>query len=537
MGAIVPKKFLSSLPITNQTITALMNNNKKRTWFIAFVVSLGGFLFGFDAGIISGVMSYAGPEFNLDDLQNGWVTSSPSFAAMIAMLISGRLSDLLGRKKVLIVVAFIYALSALLSAYATSYEMLYMARMLGGLAFGAALILAPMYIAEIASAENRGKLVSMQQLNIVFGFFAAFLSNYFFNEANGAEGTSLTDETVWRWMLGVELLPAVLYFILMFFVPRSPRWLYLKGKTTEAKAVLNRIHGVDFATEEIKAIEQSIEDQKSTDKNKIGELFGPALKFIVFVGLVVGILQQATGINAIYFYATSIFKQTGIGTDAAFSSGILLSVTSVIFTIISMLLIDRLGRRPLLLFGIAGIAVSMLLCGYGFNKATYQLTATNIAQLENIDQSKLTPLVDKIYDNDIDFKNAMKSSLGNQVYAKNDGAILEAATTMNGTLILIGILGFVACFAFSLGPVMWVLLSELYPTKYRGLAIGFIAFVNSFTSWIVQQVFPWELSNLGNATSFFIFGVIALVGFFAMLKILPETKGKSLEEIEAEYVY
>jgi len=192
----------------------------KKVIFIAFVVSLGGFLFGFDAGIISGVMSYAGPEFNLNDAQTGWVVSSPSFAAMIAMLISGRLSDVIGRKKILIIVAFLYAVSALASAYANSYEMLYIARMIGGLAFGAALILAPTYIAEISSAENRGKLVSIQQLNIVLGFFAAFLSNYYFNKINTEGDSFLTDENVWRWMLGIEFIPAILYFYLCF--------LYLK---------------------------------------------------------------------------------------------------------------------------------------------------------------------------------------------------------------------------------------------------------------------------------------------------------------------
>ena len=190
----------------------------RKVIFIAFVVSLGGFLFGFDAGIISGVMSYAGPEFNLSDGQTGWVVSSPSFAAMIAMLISGRLSDVIGRKKILIAVVFLYAISALSSAYASSYEMLYVARMIGGLAFGAALILAPTYIAEISSAENRGKLVSIQQLNIVLGFFAAFLSNYYFNKINTSGDSFLTDENVWRWMLGVEFIPAICYFLFMFFV-------------------------------------------------------------------------------------------------------------------------------------------------------------------------------------------------------------------------------------------------------------------------------------------------------------------------------
>jgi MFS family permease len=184
----------------------------------------------------------------------------------------------------------------------------------------------------------------------------------------------------------------------------------------------------------------------------------------------------------------------------------------------------------------AGIAISLLLCGYGFSQATYKLTPQEIASFEDFDSSKLIPFENKEYTNDLDFKNDMKSALGNQVYAKNEGTILEAATDMNPTLVLVGILGFIACFAFSLGPVMWVLLSELYPIKYRGLAIGVIGFVNSFVSWLIQQIFPWELSTLGNAMSFLIFGAIATIGFFILFRILPETKGKSLEQIEFELV-
>lgn len=508
----------------------------KKLIFIAFVVSLGGFLFGFDAGIISGVMSYAGPEFNLSDGQTGWVVSSPSFAAMIAMLISGRLSDIIGRKKILIIVAFAYALSALMSAYATSYEMLYIARMIGGFAFGAALILAPTYIAEISSAENRGKLVSIQQLNIVLGFFAAFLSNYYLNYLNSQGSSFFTDENVWRWMLGVELVPAIFYFFFMFFVPKSPRWLFSKGKYLEAKAILNKIHSSEIAEVEIAEIENNIQSKEKTSKVSILELLKPSLRFIIIVGLTIGVLQQITGINAVYFYATSIFKQTGIGTDAAFSSGVLLSFTSVLFTIVSIVLIDRMGRRPLLLIGMAGIAISLLLCAYGFNQATYKLTPQEISKFENFDTSKLEGIQNKVYESDVAFKNDMKMILGNQVYAKNEGDILESAIEMNATLVLIGILGFIACFAFSLGPVMWVLLSEMYPIKYRGLAIGVIGFINSFVSWLIQQIFPWELSNLGNALSFFIFGAIALIGFFILIKILPETKGKSLEQLERELV-
>ncbi len=504
----------------------------RKTILVAFVVSLGGFLFGFDAGIISGVMSYAAPEFDLSDAQNGWVVSSPSFAAMIAMLIAGRLSDLIGRKKILIGVAFLYALSALASAYAFSYESLYIARMIGGLAFGAALILAPMYIAEISSAENRGMLVSIQQLNIVLGFFAAFLSNYYFNQFNGAPDSILNDDTVWRWMLGVEFFPAILYFILLFFVPRSPRWLYANNMEVEAQQVLESIHGNEQAKVEMETINKSISEKDQEKKVGIGELFQPALRYILLVGLSLGILQQATGINAVYFYATSIFKQTGIGTDAAFSSGVLLSFTTVIFTLAAIFLIDRMGRRPLLLIGITGIAISLLLCAYGFSQARYQLDASDIAALEASGVTGLSSLEGAVFESDVVFKNEIKELIGNQEFARNEGNILEAAIDMNSTLVLVGILGFIACFAFSLGPVMWVMLSELFPNLYRGLAIGVIGFVNSFVSWLIQQIFPWELSNLGSATTFLIYGLIAAFGVLLLLRILPETKGRSLEELE-----
>ena len=247
----------------------------KKTLFIAFVVSLGGFLFGFDAGIISGVMSYAGPQFDLNDAQTGWVVSSPSFAAMIAMLVAGRLSDRLGRKKILLLVAFLYALSAITSAYAISYETLFLSRMVGGLAFGAALILAPTYIAEISTAENRGKLVSIQQLNIVLGFFAAFLSNYYFNQFNVSGSETLNDENVWRWMLGVEFFPAILYFGLLFFVPKSPRWLYTQNQSDSAKDILEKIHGTTQAEVEIQSIETNIKESENAKTVSIRELLNP----------------------------------------------------------------------------------------------------------------------------------------------------------------------------------------------------------------------------------------------------------------------
>ena len=508
---------------------------KKNIFFIAFIVSLGGFLFGFDAGIISGVMSFAGPEFDLTEIQSGWVVSSPSFAAMFAMLFSGRFSDFVGRKPLLIVVALLYAISALLSAYSTTYEMLYIARMIGGLAFGAALVLAPIYIAEIATSEDRGKLVTLQQLNIVFGFFAAFLSNYFFNKYNTAI-YFLSDQTVWRWMLGVEFLPAIVYFICLFFVPKSPRWLYLNGEMNKSHNVLIEIHGSSAAKKEILSLEKGIIAEKNKSRIRLKDLFNKSLRFVLILGLIIGVLQQITGINAVYFYATSIFKQIGIGTDASFSSGVLLSTISVVFTFVAIYLIDKMGRRPLLLIGTAGIALSLLLCSFGFSNATYKLTLSDISNLSFPSSEKLELLVGKSYNSDVEFKSDIKSILGNKIYSKNDGEILETATNINAVLVLIGILGFIACFAFSLGPVMWVLLSELFPLKFKGLAIGVIAFINSLVSSLVQLIFPWELSNLGNALTFFIFGFIALVGFFILLKILPETKGRSLEELEKDLI-
>jgi len=208
----------------------------------------------------------------------------------------------------------------------------------------------------------------------------------------------------------------------------------------------------------------------------------------------------------------------------------------VIFTFVAIYLIDRMGRRPLLLIGTAGIAISLLVCAYGFHEATFKISSEKMSQFNFQNSEKLLPLADKEFTNDVAFKTALKSVLGNQTYRKNDGAILAAATAINANLILIGILGFIACFAFSLGPVMWVLLSELYPIKYRGLAIGIIAFVNSLISSLVQLVFPWELSIIGNAATFFIFGAIALMGFFVLMKTLPETKGKSLEVLEMELI-
>jgi MFS family permease len=509
-----------------------MSKAMPKTIWIAAVVSLGGFLFGFDAAIIAGVVGSVETLFNLNDMQKGWVVSSPSFAAMISMLSAGAISNIFGRKKVLVWVAVLYTLSALTSAFATSYEMLYMARMVGGLAFGAALVLAPMYIAEVANAESRGKLVSIQQLNIVVGFSAAYFASYYLNQASSSGGGMINEENAWRWMLGIEMMPAVVYLIFLNFIPNSPRWLMLKNREEKALNVLERLHGKSRAKDEFEEIKSSLQNNQSTKKARITDLLHPSLKYVMLVAIVVGVLQQITGINAVFFYATSIFEQTGIGTDAAFAQSIIVGLINVVFTILVMVLIDRMGRRPLLLIGIAGIAISMLVTSYGFKQATYQLTTEDIIELEGLSEDQFQGVVNIEYANDLAFTKAVKEALGNQVFKQHRGEILKAGAHMNAYLILFGILGFVASFAFSLGPVMWVMLSELFPNKVRALAIGAIGFINSFTSWLIQQIFPWEISTFGNATTYFIFAVFGIIGFIIMYRILPETKGKSLEELE-----
>ena len=510
---------------------------KRHSIFLALVVSIGGFLFGFDASVISGVIGFIVPEFELNEWEQGFAVASLALTATVAMLTAGPLSDKVGRKRVLLFVGLFYAASALLSAIAPSFWFLVVARMLGGLAVGAALILAPMYIAEIAPAGQRGKMVSINQLNIVLGFSAAYFCNYYLLELSGSEAgwvqnLSIDDET-WRWMLGLELVPALLYFILMFLVPESPRWLIMKGHKTKAKEVIAKINGADQANAVMAEIEAHLETESETATAPITVLFSPALRTVLIIGLVVGILQQITGVNAIYFYATSIFEQSGIGKNAAFAQAVWVGIINVIFTLIAMATIDKIGRKPLLLIGVAGVAVSMLLASYGFSQATYQLNQEAVNSMAaDMEVELLQPLVGQTFDNDVAFKRAIKEVLGAVEASIHEATLIQAATDMNPTLILVGILGFVASFAISLGPVMWVLFSEIFPNHVRGIAISVVGFVNSVVSYLVQQFFPWELSNLGNALTFLIYALFAIVGFVLVLRLLPETKGKSLEELE-----
>lgn len=518
-----------------------MKNKNPIIMLIALIVALGGLLMGFDASVISGVVKFIEPEFGLSKFELGWSVASLTLTSTLAMLVSGPLSDRIGRRTVLRYAAILYAISAIGSAIAPTFSFLVIARMIGGLGVGASLILAPMYIAELAPPQLRGRLVSFNQLNIVVGISLAFFTNYLILQLGKSDAEWALklkfNEHNWRWMLGLETLPAVLYFCGLFFVPRSPRWLILKGRFDEAINVLSRLSSTNEASKAVSEIKESMTEEKEENGHGFKDLFSKRMKLVMTIGIVLAILQQITGINSVFFYAPMIFEQSGIGTDASFIQAIMVGITNLVFTILAMLMIDRLGRKPLLLMGVTGMAASLFLLAWGFHSSSYTLSKSAIEQLPaTVNKSALMSIADQTYESDLAFNEALAGSLGKEEANANSSAIVAAAISTNPMLILIGILGFVASFAISIGPVMWVLFSELFPNAIRGVAISFVGLVNSAISFLVQWVFPAELEILGNAWTFAIYGLFAAAGLIFIIFKVPETKGKSLEELEEKLV-
>ena len=446
------------------------------------IVSLGGFLLGFDASVISGVVKFIEKEFALSKLEIGWAVASLTLSATLSIVFAGPLADRYGRRRLLRIAAVVLTASALLSAAAHDFATLIFARLLSGLGVGAALVVAPMYIAEIAPAAVRGRMVSFNQLHIVLGITAAFFSNYLILRLGHLDlpllATLRIEDWNWRWMLGIGALPSIMFFLLLFTVPESPRWLAMHGRLDVARRVLSRAHGTALAEAELAEVRSSLAHEVGKSEPRLREIWAPELRFVMMIGLIVGVLQQITGINAVFFYAPVIFEQAGASADAAFEQAVYVGLVNLVFTVIALLLIDRLGRKPLLMLGTAGIAISMGVLAYGFSV--------------------------------------------------EDG--------LHARLVLFGVLAFVASFAVSLGPIMWVLLSEIFPNRIRGVAISFVGLVNSAVSFGVQLIFPWELENLGNSRPWLIYGVFAVLGLLLIWRLLPETRGKSLEELEEALV-
>jgi len=513
--------------------------NKGYVVLVSLIVALGGFLMGFDASVISGVVKFIEPRFGLTKIELGWAVSSLTLTATLAMIFAGPLSNKYGRKRLLSVAASLYAISAISSALAPTFTLLVIARMIGGLGVGASLIIAPMYIAEISPPKIRGTMVSFNQLNIVIGISTAFFTNYLIlklGQSDMAWANALEfDKFNWRWMLGLETLPALLYFFSLFIVPRSPRWLMMRGYDDEALKTLQKAQGSETAGKDLDAIRLSIEKEANTKKATLKDVFKPALRTVLMIGILLAILQQITGINSVFFYAPMIFEKSGIGTDAAFSQAILVGIVNLVFTVVAMFFIDRYGRKILLIVGMTGIAVSMFLLSYGFGSATYTLSDQTISNLPpEINRGKLETLRNRIYHSENEFKSALEEVLPAEDIKQFESEIMNSTAKLNTGLILFGILGFVASFAVSIGPVMWVLFSELFPNMIRAVAISFVGFINSAISFLVQLVFPWELETIGISMTFLIYGLFAAAGLIYIFMKVPETKGKSLEELEVE---
>lgn len=515
-----------------------MSKEKRNAYKYATIVALGGFVFGLDAALISGGFKFITSEFNLNDWEVGAIGFGPGLGVLIALPLSAWSSNQYGRKRTLQAIALLYIVSAVGSALATSFITLFAARFLGGLAFSS-ITLASMYMGEIAPANERGKLVSMLQINIGIGFSAAYFINYWIlqqmsSDAQWVQTINLA-YTGWRWMLGIEIIPALIWYILLFKIPKSPAWLIYKNRIDEAKKSLLKVYTQSEVEGHILEMKESVENSNSNRSigSQLSEIFGKPRRIILIVGLTLAIVQQSTGINAIMTYASTMFEQLGLGTDGAFASAIWLGVIGLIATILSLVLIDRIGRRPLVIGGLIWIILSLGICAYGFNTATYTITEEAIAKMDTIPEvEKLNVLVGKEYDNDIEFKRAIKAIMGNKSARDNSSVFLKESANINALLILLGILSFVAAFNFSIGPIMWVLFSEIFPISLRGIAIPLFALVSSSVSALVQFFFPWQLSNMGASTIFIFYSGIVFVGLVILYKFLPETKNLTIEEIQ-----
>ena len=507
-----------------------MKQSKSYMILVALTVALGGFVWGFDATVISGAVPFIQKYFALTgergDVLLGLAVSCLGWGVLGGTAVAGSFSDRFGRKRVLIATAVLFTLSALMSALTTNFPLFVVSRIIGGIAVGGAILIAPVYIAEISPPKLRGSLVSLNQLMIVLGISASFFSNYALLNVG---------ENNWRWMLGMDAVPAVLYFFLLFAVPESPRWLFARGEETRAREILVKSCGAEQADEEITKIRQSFSEKR--EKVGVSALWSPGMRFIMFIALAIAFFQQITGINAIFYYLPTIFVHAGGGTDAAFWQAVLVGLVNLGMTFVAIGFVDRLGRKPLLLIGATGMAISLLTCAWAFHDSSYKLTeksfktlqeakvpAEMLAELKKADVG--TSATDK------EFVAALEKALGAEPVKQHHDALVNAGLNIKATLVLVAIIGFVASFAISLGPVMWVLLSEIFPNRHRGMAMSAVGFWNSAISAGVTFVFPLELSHFGPAGTFMLYGLLAAAAVVFVAFFIPETKGRALEELE-----
>ncbi|WP_316769904.1 sugar porter family MFS transporter [Pedobacter frigiditerrae] len=457
-----------------------MNNEQKRISLltITLVASLGGFLFGFDMAVISGVLPLVQKQFTLSAAQEGWFVSSALVGCIIGVAFSGELSDRLGRKKPLILTAILFIVSALGCAIMPNLSGVIISRLIGGIGIGIASNVVPLYISEIAPSAIRGRLVTYYQFALTFGILVAYLSNAALlsgvsvQELTTSGLTNIFNAEVWRGMLGLGVIPALLFFFGLLMIPESPRWLIQKGRTAEGVSIISRI------TNQPKAeIEAGLSKQNTkNDKGSYKDLFAPGVRKALVIGILLPLFSQFSGINAIIYYGPTILGNAGISLSNSLISQIIFGLANMLFTLVAIWKVDSWGRRPLYLFGTAGATITLILTGICF--------------------------------------------------------YYEATTSI---WLLICVLGFLACFAFSIGPLKFVVASEIFPSAIRGRALAISIMVMWVADTIVGQITPILLKEIGSAGTFWFFAFFCLVAFVAVYKLLPETKGKSLEQIENDW--
>jgi len=447
---------------------------------ITIVAALGGLLFGYDTGVINGTQFYFSKYFELDGAMKGWVVSSALIGCFVGAISAGFMTKTLGRKVSLIIAALLFTISAwgsgLPSMLPESITLLVIFRIIGGLGIGLASMAAPTYIAEIAPKDRRGVLVSFYQLAIVTGFFVVFLATYFIGENFDAQGNI---EEGWRWMFWSELIPCMLFLVLTFFIPKSPRWLVLVGREDEALSVLNKLHEADVADNEISEIKKSIKKEENVGTREVS-VFQKSVIPIIIIGSLLSLFQQLTGINAVLYYGSDIFeKALGYGQEDVLQQQVLLAAVNFLFTFIAMFTVDKFGRKPLIMIGSVGMVLGFTL-------------------------------------------------LGGSLY-------LDAV----GVISLIGVLMFIGAFAMSMGPVTWVLLSEMFPNKIRSVAMSIAVAVQWAGNYLVSQSFPIIADSEANvhgvwnkSLPYVIFSVCIILLIIFTKKYVIETKGRSLEELE-----
>lgn len=519
-----------------------MSKINKNVTSYSLIAAFGGFVFGLDLMNISGAIGFISSLFELDNGQKGRVVGIGFLGVVCALFFVGTLVERFGRKKILIAIALAYSLSSLLSAFAISYEMLVVGRFIGGAAF-ASITVSAMYIGEIASAKQRGKFVSVNQLMIAIGILLASVINFFLIKYL-SDISWLNNENIWRYMLGAELIANVIWVVLLMSVPESPRWLLKKGRIEEAKVIINKIVPADEVEAFMTDVQASFHHETKTDTfTQLKNLFHKRMTLVLWIAIAYAIVQGGTGMNALLSFAPMVFEQVGMTTEDTFMQTIVMGVVNLSAVFIAIFTIEKLGRRFLTLTGLILVIVAHSSSWFGFKDATYEFNEVAyikiIEQLEGqqVDITKLKPLVGTVYSNDVELKKTLKEVLTKKELPIATGTIINNTIVgVNSMLILFGIFAMLAAFNMSIGPILWVIFSEIFPNNVRSVALPFAALVQTLSSWAISELFPWQLDTFGAANIFLMYGFIGAMGFIVMYFILPETKGKSIELIEKELV-